>query len=208
MRYCQKHWLEGANRRCLARPEKWRKSFPLYDSRVLRCAVIDFGFSPYPWIPKTQPAHCFGQRMCRREAGPLVARIGNRRRPFTKRACPRADTRDEEALRVSERRYRRLFEAARDGILILEVDTGTISDVNPFLTEMLGYSHTELVGTPIWELGPFKGHHSQQGQVRATATTGVYPLRKPAAGSARWPHDCRGVCQQRLSGGERPGHPM
>jgi PAS domain S-box-containing protein len=67
-----------------------------------------------------------------------------------------AETRSEQAIRASELSYRRLFEAAKDGILILEADTGRISDVNPFLVEMLGFSHGELVGTPIWELGPFK----------------------------------------------------
>jgi len=67
-----------------------------------------------------------------------------------------AETRTEQALRASELSYRRLFEAAKDGILILEADTGRISDVNPFLIEMLGFSHGELVGTPIWELGPFR----------------------------------------------------
>ena len=67
-----------------------------------------------------------------------------------------AETRSEQAIRASELSYRRLFEAAKEGILILEADTGRISDVNPFLIELLGYSHGELVGTPIWELGPFK----------------------------------------------------
>jgi len=67
-----------------------------------------------------------------------------------------AETRSEQAIRASELSYRRLFEAARDGILILDADTGRISDVNPFLTEMLGFSHGELVRTPIWELGSFK----------------------------------------------------
>jgi PAS domain S-box-containing protein len=67
-----------------------------------------------------------------------------------------AETRTEQAIRASELNYRRLFEAARDGILILEVQTGQISDVNPFLIEMLGFTHDELVGTPIWELGPFR----------------------------------------------------
>ena len=62
----------------------------------------------------------------------------------------------EQTLRTSELSYRRLFEAAKDGILILEADSGRISDVNPFLIEMLGFSHDELVGTPIWELGPFR----------------------------------------------------
>ncbi len=66
------------------------------------------------------------------------------------------DDRNQQVLRASELSYRRLFEAAKDGILILEADTGRISDVNPFLTGMLGFSHDELVGTPIWELGPFK----------------------------------------------------
>ena len=72
------------------------------------------------------------------------------------RPAEEAEAQHNESLRASELRYRRLFEAARDGILILEIDTGKISDVNPFLVEMLGYPHSELVGTPIWELGPFK----------------------------------------------------
>lgn len=67
-----------------------------------------------------------------------------------------AEMRSEQAIRASELGYRRLFEAAREGILILEADTGRISDVNPFLIELLGYAHDELVGTPIWELGSFR----------------------------------------------------
>ena len=67
-----------------------------------------------------------------------------------------AEARSERAIRASEFNYRRLFEAAKEGILILEADTGRISDVNPFLIEMLGFPHGELVGSPIWELGAFK----------------------------------------------------
>jgi formate hydrogenlyase transcriptional activator len=59
----------------------------------------------------------------------------------------------EEALKISETRYRRLFETARDGILILDADTGQISDVNPFLVEMLGYSHEDFLGKKLWEIG-------------------------------------------------------
>jgi PAS domain S-box-containing protein len=66
------------------------------------------------------------------------------------------ESRSEQTIRAAELSYRRLFEAAKDGILILEADTGRISDVNPFLTELLGFSHNELVNIPIWELGPFK----------------------------------------------------
>jgi PAS domain S-box-containing protein len=71
-------------------------------------------------------------------------------------ATEKAERRTEQATHDSELSYRRLFEAAKDGILILDADTGRISDVNPFLMEMLGFSHGELVGTPIWELGPFR----------------------------------------------------
>jgi two-component system cell cycle sensor histidine kinase/response regulator CckA len=61
-----------------------------------------------------------------------------------------------DALRNSEVRYRRLFEAAQDGILILNASTGLITDVNPFLLQLLGYSHEELVGKALWEIGLFK----------------------------------------------------
>src|SRR5512147_589782 len=62
----------------------------------------------------------------------------------------------QAALQVSETRYRRLFETAQDGILILDANTGQITDVNPFLIRMLGYSHAELLGKRLWEIGPFK----------------------------------------------------
>jgi PAS domain S-box-containing protein len=62
----------------------------------------------------------------------------------------------EEAVVASEIRYRRLFEAAKDGILILDAETGMVVDVNPFMIEMLGYSHEQFIGKTIWELGFFK----------------------------------------------------
>jgi two-component system sensor histidine kinase/response regulator len=59
------------------------------------------------------------------------------------------------ALRISESRYRRLFEAAQDGILLLNSGTAQIEDVNPYLIHMLGYSHAEFLGKKLWEVGPF-----------------------------------------------------
>ena len=64
--------------------------------------------------------------------------------------------RAETALSASEVRYRRLFESAKDGILILNAETGRIVDVNPFLIEILGLSREESLGKKIWELGFFK----------------------------------------------------
>lgn len=69
-----------------------------------------------------------------------------------------ADTSDDpvlKALRASESRYRRLFETARDGILLLNFDTAQIEDVNPYLVELLGYSHVEFLGKKLWEVGLF-----------------------------------------------------
>lgn len=81
----------------------------------------------------------------------------------------------EQKIRASELSYRRLFEAAQDGILILDVDTGRVNDVNPFLLKLLGFSHSEMVGKSVGELSPFKDivsnkakfeHLQQQGYVR------------------------------------------
>ena len=60
------------------------------------------------------------------------------------------------ALKVSEMRFRRLFETAQDGILILDENTGKINEVNPFLMDMLGYSREEFLGKKLWEIGAFK----------------------------------------------------
>ncbi len=62
----------------------------------------------------------------------------------------------EHDLLASETRYRRLFEAAKDGILILNAKTGRIEDVNPYLIELLGYSRKVFLGKKVWELGFFR----------------------------------------------------
>ncbi len=53
----------------------------------------------------------------------------------------------------SELRYRRLFETARDGILIVDPVMAQIIDVNPYLIEFLGYSYEEILGRELYELG-------------------------------------------------------
>lgn len=59
-------------------------------------------------------------------------------------------------MQVYENQYRRLFESAKDGILILNADTGMILDVNPFLIEMLGYSKKRFLTKNIWDISAFK----------------------------------------------------
>src|ERR1043166_1848442 len=62
----------------------------------------------------------------------------------------------ELALEVSELRYRRLFETAQDGILILNADSGKIIDVNPFLLDLLDYPFESIIGLQLWEIGLFE----------------------------------------------------
>ena len=58
----------------------------------------------------------------------------------------------ETELKFYEKRYRRLFESAKDGILILDVKSGQIIDVNPYLMEMLGYTKEQFLEKKIWDL--------------------------------------------------------
>jgi PAS domain S-box-containing protein len=81
-------------------------------------------------------------------------RLGSYLPPVMRRALEHRWT--EESLRVSEIRYRRLFEAAKDGILILDAESGRITDVNPFLKDLLGYSDEEMLGGHLWDIGPFR----------------------------------------------------
>jgi len=62
----------------------------------------------------------------------------------------------KEEVYASEVHYRRLFESSKDGILILDAETGKIVDVNPFLIDLLGYSKNELIKKSIWEIGAFQ----------------------------------------------------
>jgi PAS domain S-box-containing protein len=83
-----------------------------------------------------------------------------------------AETQIEDALRASELSYRRLFEAAKDGILILDVDTGRINDVNPFLYKLLGFTRDEMVGKTVGELSPFKDMESNQAMLKRLQSHG------------------------------------
>ena len=90
-----------------------------------------------------------------RMVGPLLAEADNV--TALKRTAEKLvrDPRDNSTLRTSEIRYRRLFESARDGILILDAATLRITDVNPFMMELLGYSREEFLGRQLWEIGLF-----------------------------------------------------
>jgi PAS domain S-box-containing protein len=76
------------------------------------------------------------------------------------------------ALQITEVRYRRLFEAAKDGILILDFITGRIVDSNPFMSDLLGYPHESFLGKELWEIGLFKDRSANEAAVRTLQESG------------------------------------
>ncbi len=59
----------------------------------------------------------------------------------------------EKTLTASESRYRRLFETAMDGILIIDEWSGEIIDANPFILDLTGFGLDEVIGKRFWEIG-------------------------------------------------------
>jgi len=76
------------------------------------------------------------------------------------------------ALADSEIRYRRLFESAKDGVLILDTESGKITDANPFMNELLGYSHEHFLGKELWEIGIFSDKAANEAAVRTLQDKG------------------------------------
>jgi PAS domain S-box-containing protein len=68
----------------------------------------------------------------------------------------------QEQMRVSEIHYRRLFEAAKDGILLVDPNTCKIVDANPFMTKLLGYSREQLIGKELFQIGLLKDENASQ----------------------------------------------
>ncbi len=68
----------------------------------------------------------------------------------------------DAALRMSEVRFRRLFEAAKDGLLILDAKSHKITHVNPFLTSMLDYPAEHFLGRELWEIGFLSNRQSSE----------------------------------------------
>ena len=72
----------------------------------------------------------------------------------------------EVAVQTSEVRYRRLFQTAKDGILILDANSLKIIDANPFMTELLEYTYDEFLGKELWEIGLFADKSASQAAYR------------------------------------------
>lgn len=85
--------------------------------------------------------------------------------------------RSQRHLILSEQRYRRLFEAARDGILILDAKTMRIEDANPFMCELLGYTLEQFLGKELWEIGLFQDKRESLVAIETLQNTGYVRYR-------------------------------
>ncbi len=113
-----------------------------------------------------------------------------------------------DALSVSELRYRRHFEAAQDGVLILNAETGRIEDVNPFLMKLLKFSRSEMVGKTVGELSPFKDIESNHAMLERLQQHGYVRYEDLPLKNERRTQHCGGICLQCLSVRRQKGDPM
>ncbi|MFW6145089.1 MAG: PAS domain S-box protein, partial [Candidatus Natronoplasma sp.] len=139
--------------------EDWFENFIPKDQReelrgthggFIERGEIEDGYHGNPVITKDGEEKMveWSNNIIRDEGGEVIGTLSSGR------DITEAEKRREEVKR-SEERYRRLFESAQDGILILDVDTGVIKDANPYIQDILGYSEEELIGKKIWEIGGF-----------------------------------------------------
>jgi PAS domain S-box-containing protein len=78
----------------------------------------------------------------------------------------------QTGMRRSELRYRRLFEAAKDGIIIVDPGTQRISDCNPYILELLEYTRTDMLGKELWQIGLLKDEQASQEAFRELQKSG------------------------------------
>lgn len=79
---------------------------------------------------------------------------------------------DVAGLQVSQIRYRRLFESAGYGVIVLDAVNQKIIDANPFMIELLGYSRDEFLGKELWEIGLFTDRNQSRTVLEAVQATG------------------------------------
>ena len=110
--------------------------------------------------------------------------------------------------KTSEIRYRRLFETAKDGILLLDAETGQIIDVNPFLIKLLDYSHDEFLGKKLWDIGLLRDVQECLAGFLKAAGERIYSLRESAACDQGWTEHRGRVCEQCLFSTGRESDPV
>jgi two-component system CheB/CheR fusion protein len=104
--------------------------------------------------------------------------IGHRTMRLNARRIPRQDPHGRmlllsiedvtERREIAEIRFQRLFETAKDGIVVIDVETEMVLDVNPFLLELTGFAREDFVGKQIADAGRMLGLPQAGDVVQAT----------------------------------------
>ena len=81
-----------------------------------------------------------------------------------------------ERKRAAEARYRRLFETARDGIVLVDAVSGDIMDLNPFSEQLFGYKRDELAGRKLWEIEPMRNARGMRAAIERIRDQGFLRL--------------------------------
>jgi two-component system, chemotaxis family, CheB/CheR fusion protein len=139
--------------------------------RPLLAAVLEHG-EPFSGYEVVNDSAARGQRVLRLNARRLVQAAGEP--PSILLAIEDVTDRKQAqaALQISELRFRRLFEASKDGVLILDADSHQITHVNPFLTQLLGYPPSHFLGRELWEIGFLRDKQASQAAMRQITEQG------------------------------------
>ncbi len=78
----------------------------------------------------------------------------------------------ERKIEASEIRYRRLFESAHDGILLVDPKTRKITDANPYMEALLDIPVAELIGKELFEIGLLKDQEESRQAFQRLLTAG------------------------------------
>ena len=108
------------------------------------------------------------------------------------------------ALNASEVRYRRLFEVSPDGVFLFDADSGRVTDVNPYMAELLGQSREELLAKSLWDIGLF--HDEVRGRAAFAELQEKNYHRYdhlPIVTPAGQRHDVEFTCNAYMSGSKR-----
>jgi len=160
-----------ANLRVIMANDAFYRHFQVLPPRTENCLVYELGNGQFDIpslrtllediLPRCSVFHDFELTHEFEAVGRRTVLLSGRRVPGLRKVILFVDDITERVasravLRTSEVRYRRLFEAARDGILILDPGTRKITDANPFMSELLDYPREELLGKELWEIGLLK----------------------------------------------------
>lgn len=105
---------------------------------------------------RSEPFHDFEIEHEFPHIGTRVVRVNGRRIPFpnSQRRMLLMSIEDvTERREIAEIRFQRLFETAKDGIVVIDVDSQTVQEANQQILNMTGYDRGDMVGKSITELG-------------------------------------------------------